>query len=331
MIEKAFDITERMLTFSLELARETGAKAVVVYADVFRNPEAAQAFEDRDKTVRIVYVTRSPDVSKRFQTLGCTAFQVPDIRLARAGQIKMAILVGFSRGIFANGDRLICLTGIAKSGVLDSVVCMKVGEEFEMFSQTGVQEISHHADSEVFERVVDIAVALANEGREGKPVGTTFLLGDPEKILQHTSEMILNPFRGYAPEERNILDPSLEPTIKELSTIDGAFVISEKGIVEKAGVYIRVAAGTTGLPRGLGARHHSAAAITSVTESTAITVSESTGTVTIFRGGKILMEIEAPRRIGPRTKATDEFFKDAKATGALVGDLENGESGKENP
>ena len=46
------------------------------------------------------------------------------------------------------------------------------------------------------------------------------------------------------------------------------------------------------LPQGLGARHHAAAGITAVTEAIAITVSESTGTVTIFRHGLIVTEIE---------------------------------------
>jgi len=48
--------------------------------------------------------------------------------------------------------------------------------------------------------------------------------------------------------------------------------------------------------RGLGARHQAAAAITAVTNSVAVRVSQSTGTVTIFRRGAIVTEIEEPRR-----------------------------------
>jgi len=46
------------------------------------------------------------------------------------------------------------------------------------------------------------------------------------------------------------------------------------------------------LPQGLGTRHAAAAAITQATNSLAFAISESTGRVTIFRGGKILTVIE---------------------------------------
>ncbi|MBS3761937.1 MAG: diadenylate cyclase [Planctomycetes bacterium] len=55
------------------------------------------------------------------------------------------------------------------------------------------------------------------------------------------------------------------------------------------------------LPRGLGARHTSAAAITAKTDSLAVTVSESTGDVRAFSEGKILIEIEKPHPIGKET------------------------------
>ncbi|MCA9244705.1 MAG: diadenylate cyclase, partial [Phycisphaerales bacterium] len=55
-------------------------------------------------------------------------------------------------------------------------------------------------------------------------------------------------------------------------------------------------------PRGLGARHQAAAAITSVTEAIAITISHSTGSVTVFRNGRIVTEIEKPRRLERRRR-----------------------------
>ena len=147
--------------------------------------------------------------------------------------------------------------------------------------------------------MIEIASELGSEGREGKPVGTLFVVGNQEKVLPLTRQLILNPFKGYPEDNRNILDHSLEETIKELSAIDGAFIIRGDGIVESCGTYLK----TSGqeefeLPQGLGTRHHAAAAITSVTDSIAVTVSESTGAVTIFRGGAIITEIEKPRTIG---------------------------------
>ncbi|MBN1909600.1 MAG: diadenylate cyclase [Pirellulales bacterium] len=51
------------------------------------------------------------------------------------------------------------------------------------------------------------------------------------------------------------------------------------------------------LPQGLGVRHHAAAGITAVTDSLVVTVSESAGTVSIFRNGAIVTEIEKLRAL----------------------------------
>jgi DNA integrity scanning protein DisA with diadenylate cyclase activity len=96
-------------------------------------------------------------------------------------------------------------------------------------------------------------------------------------------QLILNPFRGHPEEERNIMDRGLEETIKELATIDGAFVVRGDGVVESCGVLLKTAGQEEfQLPQGLGARHHAAAGITSVTRATAVTVSESTGNVMAY-------------------------------------------------
>ena len=51
-----------------------------------------------------------------------------------------------------------------------------------------------------------------------------------------------------------------------------------------------------GLPSGLGARHAAAAGITASTKSIAFTVSESDGTVRVWRAGRLLASFEPSRR-----------------------------------
>ena len=76
----------------------------------------------------------------------------------------------------------------------------------------------------VFERLLTLASELGLEGREGRPVGTLFVVGDSDRVLAQSHQLVINPFHGYPEAERNILDPRLEETIKEFSAIDGAFV-----------------------------------------------------------------------------------------------------------
>jgi diadenylate cyclase len=140
----------------------------------------------------------------------------------------------------------------------------------------------------VLERVIGIATELAVEGREGRPVGCLFVVGDSEKIEQMTKPLVLNPFFGYKEEDRNILNPFMDETIKEFSSIDGAFVIRGDGVIESAGSLIQAADMNHVLPSGLGTRHAAAAAVSVAAECIALVVSSSTGQVTLFRRGVML-------------------------------------------
>jgi diadenylate cyclase len=104
--------------------------------------------------------------------------------------------------------------------------------------------------------------------------------------------LVLNPFLGHPPLQRNVLNPLLIESIKEFSTIDGAFIIHGDGVVEAAGIYLHPPPAAGRLPWGLGTRHYSAAGITAATAALAITISSSTGIVTIFQGGGIALEID---------------------------------------
>jgi len=122
------------------------------------------------------------------------------------------------------------------------------------------------------------------------------VLGDYEQVKEYSRQMVINPFRGYGDDEKSIIDPSLEETIKEFAAIDGAFVIRGDGVVMAAGVYLRHGKVAAELPSGFGARHRAAAAITAVTAATSVAVSQSTGTVSVYRNGRLILTLEKPGR-----------------------------------
>jgi DNA integrity scanning protein DisA with diadenylate cyclase activity len=207
------------------------------------------------------------------------------------------VVIALSEGYVTTGDKIVCLTGVPAFGSLDCIVVLDIGRERELLISTQMSHIAQHIPSAVFEALLNLTVELASQGREGKPVGATFVLGDHEKVMQFSRQTIFNPFHGYPEEERNLLNPQLRETLKEFAALDGAFVIRDDGVVLCAGRHLSAAlASTVNLPQGLGSRHVSAAGITSVTEAIAIVISESTGDVRIFKGGAIFMEIEKPTR-----------------------------------
>ena len=290
-------VTTLLLEHAADIARQAAATAMFVYVDAV---ELAQLPFAGVSAPRVCYVTRRAlgDVVAKESAV---FIRVPDVPLTRMGQVKLAIFLATSRNLIQPGDRIVCLTGVAQSGALDTLVVATVGRELEMFAAAqGEAGIPGHILPEVIERVVDIASQLGHEGREGKAVGMLMVVGDADRVREMSRQLILNPFHGYPPEQRNILDPTLEETIKEFATMDGAFIVRGDGVIETCGAYLKIASKRIiELSRGLGARHHAAAAITAETDSIAVTVSESTGTVTIFRGGKIVTEIEKPRHPTP--------------------------------
>jgi DNA integrity scanning protein DisA with diadenylate cyclase activity len=298
-------ITNALLQQIPDIVETCGAVALFIYVDAM-DDEAANL--DLPVKARVLYVTKASvtEIEARLGG-GVRCLRIPNVPLTRVGQVKIAVFLALSRGLVQYGDRVVFLSGVASSKTLDTIIVTEVGREYGIFA-TGEEtsDTTGRILPEVIERVVDIASELGSEGREGRAVGVLFVIGDTDHVLPLTRQLVLNPFKGYPADERNILDYSLEETVKELATLDGAFIVRGDGIMETCGAYLRTASQEEfELPRGLGARHHAAAAITAVTDSIAVTVSESTGSVTIFRRGRIITEIQKPRSTGdkPRFRA----------------------------
>jgi diadenylate cyclase len=300
-------ITGTMLEHLGSIAGSCGATAVFVYVDELNgNPLPVSGPSEPT----LYYVTKAPAEDRIPEEHGARFLRVPNVPLTRLGQVKIALFLALSKGLVKRGDKIVFLCGVEESRSLDTIIVTEVGREYEIFatSENGAANgAASRIPPEVVDRVIEIASELGSEGREGKPVGALFVVGDTDKVLPLTRQLILNPFRGYPEANRNLLDHSLEETVKELSAIDGAFIIRADGVIESCGTYLKTASQEEfELPQGLGARHHAAAGITSVTDSIAVTVSESTGTVTIFRKGAIVTEIEKPRTIGRQAKSISQ-------------------------
>jgi len=140
------------------------------------------------------------------------------------------------------------------------------------------------------EPTIELAVEIAREGREGRRIGTLFTFGDADAVLERSRPLILDPLAGHTEEARQIRDVNLRGTIKELAQLDGAFVVSDQGIVEAACRYLDAMASDVALPYGMASRHLAGASISQVTDAVAIVVSESS-MVRVFDDGKLVAEI----------------------------------------
>lgn len=140
------------------------------------------------------------------------------------------------------------------------------------------------------EEVILLAIEIAREGREGRKIGTMFVVSDEDNTLKHSRCLILDPLLYHPKEVKHISNPDVRETLKELSKLDGAFIVSDDGTVISAARYINSSSEGINLPLGLGSRHMAAASITKNTKAVAVVVSESS-IVRIFDNGEIISEI----------------------------------------
>ncbi|MDD5475440.1 MAG: diadenylate cyclase [Syntrophales bacterium] len=281
-----------ILEFTAKLEEQISARAVLVNRDLFSEVGLKP---DQTLPAHMIFITRGREGIEEIEKDPVVEgiITIPDVNVTRLSQMKIAIIKGMTEGKFVKGDKLICLTGIQRLGYIDSIFVIDVESEFEVLASQDISDFFHGVHPEVFEAILNISLELAAQGREGRPVGTIFVIGDHEKVLQLSRQMIINPFMGYPEEERNVMDRDLRDTIKEFSALDGAFVVREDGVLMTAGRHLNVALESgKEFPKGLGSRHISAAGVTNVTDAIAIVVSESTGTVRIFRKGRIFVDIE---------------------------------------
>lgn len=140
-----------------------------------------------------------------------------------------------------------------------------------------------------FEEVLQLAVEIAREGREGRKIGTLFVVGDVERVLERSRPLLLDPLYGHADELLDVTRADFRETVKELAQLDGAFLVHDRGTFVSATRYIDVDPATPLVP-GLGTRHAAAASITRETTAVAIVVSQSS-IVRVYHEGEIRAEI----------------------------------------
>lgn len=284
-----------LLKSALNIASKTKSSAVLLYIDALDDLSYPDPIP---RSVRLIMFTKRKKVifddndTHSLHKRAVAMITLPKINLSRTSMLKIAVLIALTQEQIQEGEQIVCIVGQTALNQVDCIQIIDTAKETELITTRGVTRISEALNPEIFQSVLNLSIELADKGREGKPIGTTFVVGDEEKVLQYSKQMIINPFKGYEEEERNILSPGIRETIREFASLDGAFIINNDGVVLTAGCYLNAASDDSMLPQGLGSRHIAAAGITSLTNAVAFVISESSGDLRIFKNGKILMEIE---------------------------------------
>ncbi len=193
--------------------------------------------------------------------------------------------------IRTNGEVVAVYSGF-QQGRLDSISHLQLDERMRRLTVRDLQQLESRVPLRTIRSIVDLAAQIGREGREGKPVGTLFVVGDTRKVLGHAKDSGVDPFRGYNRKHRNLLDAKVQEDAKEIAQLDGAFIVNSDGVIERSRQILSVSHEDLTMTGGLGSRHWAAAAITRITKSISVVVSQSTGTVRLYQDGMLVIRIE---------------------------------------
>ena len=211
-------------------------------------------------------------------------------------RLTQAVLEAVADDVLAPGSAVVSLYSGFDADVIDSVSMINLDEHLNRLTGRDLRQLETRVPLDTLKIVVDLAVEIGREGREGKPVGTLFVVGDARKALICSRSAGFDPMKGYNRKERNLSDARVREGVKEIAQMDGAIIVSADGTVESACRYLDCSAADVTLSKGLGARHWAAAAVSRATNAVAVTVSQSNGTVRIFQNGEVVLRIEPQLR-----------------------------------
>ncbi len=278
-----------LLIAARKLASEVDAEAVVMLASLpYDFKEVQSILED----VRLVVSSDKSDVMRAAQENEIDLVPLLHEPETRQVQLSQALLEAIADEFLQSGSRIVAVYTLFEREHIDTVSMINLAEHLAKLTTRDLRRLETQVPLETLRMCVDLAVEIGREGREGKPVGALMVVGDHLQVMKMSHEGVHDPFKGYTQKECMVRSPKVRESIKELAQIDGAFVISGKGVVTAAGRILDAPAEGLTLSAGLGARHWASAAISKATDAIAIAVSESTGTVRIFQDGKVVLRIE---------------------------------------
>jgi diadenylate cyclase len=287
--------TVALLQAARRLVETLPADAVLLFTETNLDWAAVRTYLG---DARLLVAAENPTLTTRLQTEpDLTVLEIDPGPTPRQERMSLALLEAVrTEKLPQNADVVVLYNGIDVDSVrgqpVDSLSVIHLDEHLERLSAQDLRKLDTQVPLETLRAVVDLALEIGREGREGQPVGTLFIVGDTRKVLTMARPMNFNPFRGYSHAERDVRDRVVREQIKDLAKLEGALLIRRDGVAVAACMRIEAPDKSITLSMGLGTRHAAAAAISRCTKAIAITVSQSSGTVRLFQNGEVVLHVE---------------------------------------
>jgi DNA integrity scanning protein DisA with diadenylate cyclase activity len=284
---------ETVYTLAVLLARSVEASALVVLLDGAADWDRMKELCD---DVKLIVVADSEELLKGAAAEGLSPLVVDLTEMPIPDQLGNVLIRCVADGLLVSGAKAVAVYSGLEADKIDTISVVDMGEHLGRLTVRDLQQLETRVPLDTLQTVVNLALDIGREGREGKPVGTLFVIGDTRKVLAHSHPTGFDPVKGYSRKERNLKSARVREGIKEIAQMDGAIIVAPDGTVAAAARYLDAPAANVRLAKGLGARHWAGAAISRLTKAVAVVVSQSSGTVRLFQNGEVILRIEPFRR-----------------------------------
>lgn len=274
------------------LASDTEADAILVLLE-----RSVDWKKLKKKTSGVLAVATNSEETYESATaakLNAVLLEMPEASVQN--QLTQAVLAGVAADIIRPGSTVVSIYSSFDAEAIDTVSVLKLTERLGRLTARDLRKLETKVPLETLKIVVDLAVEIGREGREGKPIGTMFVVGDHRKVLLESRPGGFDVVKGYPRKERTLFDIKVREGIKEIAQIDGMFVVSADGTVEGSGRIVDTTPVELTMTKGLGSRHFAGAAISKNTKAIAVVISQTSGTVRIFQNGEVVLRIEPLQR-----------------------------------
>lgn len=290
--------TVALLKAACEMAKAMPADAIVVLTETDLDWDAVHRILSDHK---YLIAAENKAVAQKLRGMPAFASAVLEInpeKMPTQERLSLALLKAIAtEKLLPGSDVIVVYNGISVDDPdfperIDSLSVLHLSEHLERMTAQDLRKLDTQVPLDTLRLVVDLAMEIGREGREGHPVGTILVVGDTRKVLSMSRPINFNPFRGYSKAERDLRDRRVREQIKDLAQLDGAILIGRDGIAVAACLYLDVPTDGINLSKGLGSRHWAAAGISRKTNAIALCVSQSSGTVRLFQNGELALHIE---------------------------------------
>src|SRR5262249_35198527 len=93
-------------------------------------------------------------------------------------KLSQALLIAIADELLMPTARVVALYSGFEAGQIDSMSVLKMSDHLGRLTVRDLQNLQTSVPLDTLQIVVNLAVEIGREGREGKPVGTMFVVGD---------------------------------------------------------------------------------------------------------------------------------------------------------